>query len=229
MSVAERLVVVRQRVAAACARSGRAPGDVTIVAVTKTHPAATVDEAVRAGIDTVGENRVQEAAGKKPAVTGTATWHLVGPLQRNKAADALALFDLIETVDRTALADRLEHLLADGDRIVPVYLQVNVSGEEQKHGVAPGEVADLAGHILDHCPHLAVQGLMTVPRWEDDPERTRPAFARLRELAADVGRRCGLAGLGLSMGMSDDYHVAVEEGATVIRLGRTLFGERGVR
>ncbi len=226
MRLATRLALVRERIAAACQRSGRDPASVRIVAVTKTQPAAQVAEAMAAGVDAIGENRVQEAAGKRPHLAPTVPWHLIGPLQRNKARQALELFDVIETVDRPALADRLESLVAPLPRVVPVFLEVNIGGESSKHGVPPAEVESLLSHVLIHCPHLAVQGLMTVPPWSTDPEQVRPYFRQLRHLAEGLAARLGLAKLELSMGMSDDFEVAVEEGASWVRLGRVLFGER---
>ncbi len=226
MSVAENLERVRERIAAACARAGRDPRGVRVVAVSKTQPADAVTEAITAGADAIGENRVQEAAAKRPLVRGTAPWHLIGPLQRNKAKPALELFDVIETVDRLELAERLEALLAPQGRVLPIFLEVNVGGEPQKSGVAPADAAALAARVAARCPHLSVRGVMTVPPYDPHPERSRPAFAALRRLAAEVERGTGLAALELSMGMSEDFEVAVEEGATLVRLGRVVFGER---
>ncbi len=226
MSVAENLVRVRERIAAACARAGREPSGVRIVAVSKTQPAEAVVEAVAAGADAIGENRVQEAAAKRPAVAGATPWHLIGPLQRNKARSALELFDVIETVDRPELADRLEALLAPEGRALPVFLEVNVGGEAQKSGVLPDAALALVERIVSRCPHLCVRGVMTVPPYDPDPERSRPVFAALRRLASEIAARAGLAPLELSMGMSEDFEVAIEEGATVVRLGRVVFGER---
>ena len=226
VSVAENLATVRERIAAACARSRRDPGSVRIVGVSKTQPAEAVAEVIAAGVDAVGENRVQEAAAKRPLVAGATPWHLIGPLQRNKAAAALALFDLIETIDRVEIADRLESLLVGGDRVLPVFLEVNVGGEEAKSGVAPSAAATLADHVGRRCPHLRLAGVMTVPPYDPDPRRSRPHFAALRGIAADLAARLGTGPLELSMGMSEDFEVAVEEGATTVRLGRILFGER---
>ncbi|TAM57045.1 MAG: YggS family pyridoxal phosphate-dependent enzyme [Acidobacteria bacterium] len=226
MSVAENLAAVRERIAAACARSGRDPADVRIVAVSKTQPAAAVVEAIAAGVDAIGENRVQEAAVKRPLVTGPTPWHLIGPLQRNKARAALGLFDLIETIDRPELADRIEGMLAGGSRTLPVFLEVNVGGEAAKSGVATGDAATLADHVVRRCPHLRLAGVMTVPPYDPDPGRSRGHFAALRTLAQGLAARLGVAALELSMGMSEDFEVAVEEGATLVRLGRIVFGER---
>jgi PLP dependent protein len=226
VSVAANLAAVRERIAAACRRAGRAPHEVRVVAVTKTHPAAVVAEAVAAGVQAIGENRVQEAAAKRPLVAGTVPWHLVGPLQRNKAAKALDLFDVVETIDRIELAERLEGLLAPRARILPVFLEVNVGGEPQKSGASREESVALARHLVTHCPHLRLEGLMTVPPYDPDPEHARPHFRALRDLGQRLAGELGLAALQLSMGMSDDFEVAVEEGAGWVRLGRVLFGER---
>lgn len=225
-SIAARLAAVRERIAGAAARAGRRPADVKVVAAGKTQPATAVAEAVAAGVDAVGENRVQEAVAKRPLVGGSVPWHLIGPLQRNKARHALDVFDVIETVDRVELADRLETLLAGTPRLVPVFLEINVGGESQKSGLAPDAAAALADHLLARCPHLRLTGVMTVPPWDSDPERSRPHFAALRGLAERLARGHGLPPLELSMGMSEDFEVAVEEGATLVRLGRVLFGAR---
>lgn len=228
MSVVENLHLVRERVAQACGRARRDPASVRIVAVSKTHPAEVVVAAVAAGVDAIGENRVQEAATKRAVVTGMTPWHLVGPLQRNKAKLALELFDVVETVDRPELADRLETLLAPADRFLPVFVEINVGGEAQKSGIAPAASPLLIEHLLTRCPHLRLAGLMTVPPYDPDPEHSRPHFVALCSLAAELTVRFSLPALELSMGMSEDFEVAVEEGATWIRLGRVLFGERRV-
>ena len=228
MSFVDRLAVVRERIAAACARAGRDPAIVGIVAVSKTQAAEAVIEAVAAGVDAIGENRVQEAAAKRPLVGGATPWHLIGPLQRNKAKPALDLFDLIETVDRPELADRLEVLMAPAQRVLPVFVEVNIGGEDQKSGALPGATSVLVEHLLGRCPHLQFCGLMTVPPYDPDPLRSRPYFEALRRLARDLESGFGLSPLRLSMGMSEDFEVAVEEGATLVRLGRVLFGERRV-
>ena len=177
MSIADNLARVHDRIAAACARVGRDPREVRIVAVSKTHPPEVVAAAVAAGADAIGENRVQEAATKRPLVAGTTPWHLVGPLQRNKAKLALELFDLVETLDRPELADRLETLLGSQGRVLPVFIEVNIGGEAQKSGIAPTASAPLVEHVLTRCPHLRLSGLMTVPPYHPDPERSRSHFA----------------------------------------------------
>jgi pyridoxal phosphate enzyme (YggS family) len=214
------------RIADACARAGRDPAGVTLVAVSKTVPVERVRAAVAAGLTTLGENRVQEGEDKAAALTG-ATWHLVGPLQSNKAKRALAAFDVIQTVDSVALAERLDRLALEvrpGAR-VPVLLQVNVDRDPAKAGFDPERLAGAAA-ALSGLARLEIRGLMTVGRIVDRPEDARPTFAALRALSE--GLRAEWPGLGpeLSMGMTDDFAVAVEEGATIVRVGRALFGER---
>lgn len=226
MTLEHNLAAVRERMAAACVRAGREPGSVRLVAVSKTQPAEAVAALVALGVDAVGENRVQEAAAKRPLVPRGTPWHLVGPLQRNKARLALDTFDLVESVDRVEIADRLELLLAPESRVLPVFVEVNIGEEPQKSGVLPESVEVLAAHVLARCPHLRLGGLMCIPPYDPDPERSRPHFARLWELAGRLAPRLGLGRLELSMGMSEDFEVAIEEGADWVRVGRALFGER---
>jgi hypothetical protein len=226
MTVAANLAAVKERIWAACRRSGRDPAEVRIVAVTKTHPAETVAEAIAAGVEAIGENRVQEAAAKRSLVASAVPWHLIGPLQRNKARLALETFQVIQTVDRPAIADRLEQLASEGGVRCPVFLEVNIAGEATKHGVAPGAARALLEHVVTRCPHLVLQGLMTVPPWSEDPQEVRPHFVALARLAEQLSSLEGVGWLELSMGMSDDFEVAVEEGAHWVRLGRVLFGQR---
>ncbi len=225
-TVAERVAAVRERIAQACRRSGRPVTSVRLVAAAKMQGVAAVAEAIAAGIDAIGENRVQEAAHKRPLLPAQPPWHLIGPLQQNKARAALALFDLIETVDRETIADRLERLLAPDARVLPIFVEVNIGREPQKSGVLPDAAERLVAHIRTSCPHLRVEGLMAIPPYHPEPERLRPYFAALRELGERLARDAGLAHLELSMGMSEDFEVAIEEGATLVRLGRILFGER---
>jgi len=213
-------------IAEAAARSGRPPADVTLVAVSKTVPPDRLRAATAAGLQLFGENRVQEAAAKVAEVPG-ARWHLVGPLQSNKARRAVELFEAIESVDSVAIARRLDRLARETEpgRRLSVYLQVNVDDDPSKAGFAPH---DLEGNLPDllGLAGLRIAGLMTIGRLVSDPEQARPTFLALRELSSRL--RSAHRGLepGLSMGMSDDYPVAVEEGATVVRVGRALFGER---
>lgn len=217
---------VLNRIAAACARTGRDPGAVTLVAVSKTVPADRVRAGVAAGLVVLGENRVQEADGKIPEVPGAA-WHLLGPLQANKARRAIELFDMIETVHDEAIASRLDQVAAstlDGRRVA-VLLQVNVDRDPAKAGFTP-EVLEASAARLDALATLDVRGLMTIGRLVETAEEARPTFAALRALSVRLRARWPRLGLELSMGMSDDYEVAVEEGATIVRVGRALFGTR---
>ena len=222
----EILKEVRSRIADACMRAGRDPSEVEIIAVTKTHGAEVVKEAWDAGLVIVGENKVQEAAWKKPASVMGPMWHLIGHLQSNKVRKALELFDFFHSVDTAALADRI-NLIADDMGVSPhILLEVNVSGEKSKNGMKPEEVRDVLAHIARNCPRLTVEGLMTMAPFSENPEDARPYFRRLRELRDELERELGIGLPRLSMGMSGDYEVAVEEGATWVRLGTVLFGER---
>ena len=225
-SVAQRLGAVRERIDRAAIRAGRDPETVTLIAVSKTHPASTVDDAVAAGAADLGENRVQEASGKKPGVRD-ARWHLIGPLQRNKAKLALATFDIIHTIDRPEIAARLQALLEEHwpGRVVEVLLEVNVGDEPQKAGVAPAETRDLLEAVRSH-DRLDVRGLMAIPPFGLEPEASRPFFVELRELRDQLERETGRRLPELSMGMSHDFEIAVAEGATMVRVGTDLFGAR---
>jgi len=221
---------VLERIAAAARRAGRDPGDVTLVGVSKTVPADAVHDAVAAGITVLGENRVQEASAKVPAVPG-ARWHLVGPLQSNKARRAIELFDVIESVDSIELARRLDRIAREvklGARY-PVLLQVNVDRDMAKAGFAP-EALDDAVDRISTLDGLELAGLMTIGRLVEQPDEARPTFRALRETAERLRGSGGGSGPGLgpelSMGMTDDFEVAIEEGATIVRIGRALFGER---
>jgi len=216
-TVAERLALVRERVARATERAGRSPAEVTIVAVSKSFPAQAIEEAAAAGIAHIGENRVQEAAAKIPSLRRLPlTWHMVGHLQTNKAKTALQLFDIIQSMDSLRLAEVLSR---HAERAIPVLLEVNVAGEASKFGFSPQEVLQ-AAEAVARLPHLDVRGLTTVAPLVSDPEEVRPVFRELRRLRDALG----LA--ELSMGMTDDFEVAIEEGATLVRIGRAIFGER---
>jgi hypothetical protein len=211
------LAAVEERIHAACARSGRRREEITLLAVTKTFPAEVILEAHAAGLREFGENYVQEFEQKAPQVRQLegARFHLIGHLQSNKSRRAAELFDVVQTVDTVKLARRLD---ASG-RALEVMIEVKLSPEEAKAGCAVEELPALV-EAIRACPNLRLAGLMTMPPWSEDAERSRPYFRRLRELA----RAHGVA--GLSMGMSHDLEVAVEEGATVVRVGTALFGER---
>ena len=223
----DRLAAVRQRVDLAASDNGRDPTAVTLIAVGKTFDAEVVNRAVVAGATDLGENRVQEAVAKKPGVSD-ARWHLIGPLQRNKARAALEVFDIVHTVDRFSLADRLQFLLTEHwpDRILDVLLEVNLAEEPQKAGVEPDDAIELLEHTLG-CDCLSVCGLMAIPPWSDDPEVSRPWFRRLRELRDRLEEESGHPLPELSMGMSHDFELAIAEGATMVRVGTAIFGPRG--
>ena len=226
---------VLARIADAAARVGRDASEVDVVAVTKTVPAERIREALAAGFMTFAENRVQERATKAAELDATSTWpagepprwHLVGPLQSNKARRAVDLFDVIETVDSIDLARRLDRIAAEEfpGRPLSVLLQVNVDDDEAKAGYAPAAVEGDLTELLD-LPNLRVDGLMTVGRVVDTAEDARPTFVALRRLSERLRARDGRLGGALSMGMSEDFEVAVEEGATLVRLGRVVFGAR---
>jgi pyridoxal phosphate enzyme (YggS family) len=219
---------VLERIAAACARVGRDPSSVQLIAVSKTVPAERLRAAVAAGLTALAENRVQEAESKVGVIDG-ATWDLVGPLQSNKAKRALETFDRIQTVDSIALAERLDRLArevrgAGPSRRYPVLLQVNVDQDPSKAGFGPDEL-DAAVEAVGGLEALDVEGLMTIGRLAADPQEARPTFVALRA-ASERLRSHGRLGPALSMGMTDDFETAVEEGATIVRVGRALFGER---
>jgi PLP dependent protein len=211
------LQIVEERMQRACARAGRSREEVTLVAVTKVFPADVILEAYALGVRHFGENYVQEFAGKAAAVShlSEATFHLIGHLQSNKSAKAAELFGVVQTVDSAKLARRLN----ESGKQLDVMIEVKLSEEEAKYGAAPGEVPGLIDAIRE-CGNLRLLGLMTMPPWSDDPEPTRPYFRSLRELAEKNSL------LALSMGMSHDFEVAIEEGATHIRVGTALFGRR---
>ncbi len=202
-----------------------------MLAVTKTHPAELVRSAARAGLTLFGENRVAEGAAKIGATRDDLphlTWRLIGPLQTNKAKTALQWFSVVETLDRERLASRLETLLASepADRRLPVLLELNVGGEGTKSGARVEDALSLATAALA-CPHLELRGLMTVPPFSEDPQAVRPHFRDLRKTRDRLSQDLGVDMPELSMGMSHDFEVAVEEGATEVRIGTALFGERG--
>ena len=211
------VAAVNARIEAACARAGRERGEVTLVAVSKTFPAEAVELAIAAGVTNVGENRVQEARDKKPLVAGSVLWHLIGHLQSNKAKDAVRVFDVIETVDSADLAGKIAKAAAAIGKRQEVLLQINVGGEEQKSGADPRDAASIAKSIQS-MDGLSLRGLMTIPPADGDSRRW---FRELRMIRDDLGLK------ELSMGMSEDYEAAVEEGATIVRVGRAIFGSRG--
>jgi pyridoxal phosphate enzyme (YggS family) len=214
--------------AAACARAGRPVGAVQLVAVSKTVPVERLRLALTAGFDRLAENRVQEAAAKVPALPAV-EWHLVGHLQKNKVARALELVDVIESVDSLALATRLDRLLGErgtqGGARLPIYVQVNVDADPAKEGFSAMTLQRELEAVLE-LPHLEVRGLMTVGRLTGGGEAARPTFVALRTLSERLRAADPRLGPGLSMGMSDDFEVAIEEGSTLVRVGRAIFGAR---
>ena len=216
------------RIARAAERTGRDPGAVALLAVTKTHSVEVVRQAALAGLTRFGENRVAEGTAKIAALAGefpALEWRLIGPLQSNKAKPALQYFSVIESLDRERLATRLEGLLAAEGKILPVLLELNLGAEETKSGFPP-ELAEAVASSALACPHLEVRGLMAVPPFTEDPEGGRPYFKRLKEIRDRLADRFGKPFPELSMGMSHDFEVAVEEGSTEVRLGTVLFGPR---
>jgi PLP dependent protein len=212
------LASLEVRIAAACRRAGRDRSAVHLVAVTKTFPAADVQFAIEAGVTDIGENKVQEARDKKPVVAGAARWHLIGHLQSNKARDAVRLFDLIHTVDSLSLAQKIGQAAAAAGKTQQVLLQVNIGREPQKSGVDPDEVDELARGVAA-VPSLKLSGVMAIPP-PGEPEEMRRWFREMRA----IRERLGVS--QLSIGMTDDFEIAIEEGATIIRVGRAIFGSR---
>jgi pyridoxal phosphate enzyme (YggS family) len=219
VSIRENAAAVEARITDACGRAGRPRGDVTLVAVSKTFPASFIDEAIAAGIAEVGENRVQEARDKKPLVRGSVRWHLIGHLQTNKAKDAVKLFDVIQAVDSLDLAEKLARAADAHGKRQEIMLQVNIGDEAQKSGIARGDVESIARQAAA-LTSLHVIGLMAIPPIGTAGE-TRPYFRELRLMRDALGLR------HLSMGMSEDFETAIEEGSTIVRVGRAIFGSRG--
>jgi PLP dependent protein len=230
-SVRENLLRIQERIASAAARLGRRTEEITLIAVSKTHPASAIREAYEAGIRHFGENRVQEWEGKRAGAEGLrATWHLIGHLQSNKAARAAGLFHSVDSVDDLATAQRLDRARAEAGIAgkLRVLIEVHVAPEETKSGVEVSGLPALAETFGD-LPRLELAGLMCIPPFLEQAERVRPYFRRLRELRDELAGKLGIALPVLSMGMSHDFEVAIEEGATEVRLGTALFGAREVK
>jgi len=226
--VQENLKVVEERVSAAARKAGRRADEITLIGVSKTHPAERIREAYEAGLRHFGENRVQEWEGKRGAVEDLAgTWHLIGHLQSNKAARAARMFHCVDSVDDLALAQRLDRARQEMNATerLRVLIEVRVGEEESKSGVRAEEVAELAEKVL-LLERLELAGLMCIPPFLDEPEQVRPYFRQLRELRDELAKRVGKPLPVLSMGMSHDFEVAIEEGATEVRVGTAIFGER---
>jgi len=225
MDLAENLKAIQQRMAAACARAGRAPGTVTLIAVTKGQPPEAVAEAAKLGLALFGENKVQEAKAKIPLCPGRLHWHLVGHLQTNKCRDAVELFEMIHSVDSLHLAQEINKRAEQAARTMPILLEVNAAGEASKFGYSPERLLAEFSQI-NALPRLEIHGLMTVPPWTPNPEKARPLFRQLRQLKDQCEQLLGAPLPSLSMGMTGDFEVAIEEGATIVRIGTALFGER---
>ena len=227
-TIRQNLARVQNRIANACQRVGRRPEEVTLVAVSKTMHAQRVTLACEAGVRDLGENRVQEAATKIPLVKADVTWHLIGHLQTNKAKQAVSLFDVIHSVDSVRIAEAIGSYAIALRKEMPILLEVNVSGEATKYGFDPVALP-AAVETISQLRSVRLEGLMTVAPMVRNPEEARPFFVRLRELRDELRDRFpGAIGRHLSMGMTDDFEVAIEEGATMVRIGRAIFGERSV-
>jgi len=216
---------VRLRIDAAAARAGRDPRDVRLIAVSKGMPAARVDEAIAAGVEDIGENRVQEAADKQRQVRSAATWHLIGHVQTNKAARAAVIFDFVHSVDSRRVADALSAHRPPGRDPIGVLLEVELTGLPTRYGVAESDVEGVVQQLVN-VPSIHLMGLMTIAPFTDDPEDARATFTRLRHIRDHMEHVTGWALPELSMGMTNDFEIAIEEGATMVRIGRAIFGER---
>jgi pyridoxal phosphate enzyme (YggS family) len=227
--IRDRVAQVLERIVRAAERSGRKAEKIRLIAVGKTQPAEAIGEAIGAGISVFGENYVQEAERKILAFPG-AEWHMIGNLQRNKVKKAVSLFSWIQTVDSVAILTEISRRAVEAGKVMPVLVEVNLAGEGSKAGTAPEEVPSLV-EAAPGLPGILLKGLMAIPPWTDDPEATRPYFVRLREMLGRCVSRGG-AGAGmteLSMGMSGDFETAIEEGATMVRVGTAIFGSRARR
>ena len=223
--ISANLALVQQRMGAACARAGREASEVRIVAVGKKFTAEIIREAAACGLTVFGENRVQEAKAKIPDCPGHVRWHFIGNLQKNKCRDAVALFEMLHAVDSLPLADELNKRCEQAAKTMPVLLEVNVSGEGSKHGFTPADAVE-AMDAFEDFPQLELHGLMTMAPYSRQPESARPFFQKLREVKTSCENKLGAPLPELSMGMSGDFEVAIEEGATMVRLGTVLFGPR---
>jgi hypothetical protein len=225
VSLAENLDSIQQRIRAACDRAGRAPDSVTLLAVTKGQPPDVVNEAGKLGLVFFGENKIQEAKAKIPLCAGRLRWHFIGHLQTNKCRDAVELFEMIQSVDSLHVAQEISKRADLAGKTMPILLEVNLAGEASKFGYRPDAVeAEL--NQINALPRIEVHGLMTVPPWTANAENVRPVFRQLRELKQRCEQILGAPLPHLSMGMTGDFEVAIEEGATIVRIGTALFGPR---
>ena len=225
VSLAENLDSIQQRIRAACERAGRAPESVTLLAVTKGQPPDVVSEAGRLGLAHFGENKIQEAKAKIPLCSGKLRWHFIGHLQTNKCRDAVELFEMIQSVDSLYVAQEISKRGDQAGKTMPLLLEVNLAGEASKFGYRP-EALETELIQLNALPRLEIHGLMTVPPWTSNAENVRPVFRQLRKLKERCEQILGAPMPHLSMGMSGDFEVAIEEGATMVRIGTALFGPR---
>jgi pyridoxal phosphate enzyme (YggS family) len=223
--IAERLEEIHRRMRGACERSGRSAGDAALIAVSKTHGPEAIRAAWAAGQRDFGESRIQEALAKIPDAPGGVRWHFIGHLQKNKVRRALPLFDLFHSIDSVELAESVDRIAGEDGLRPRVLLEVNVSGEASKFGFSPAALESGIGQLLA-LPRIEIEGLMTLAPYAEDPERARPCFRALREFRDRLSRRTGLPFGTLSMGMSGDFEVAIEEGATLVRVGTAIFGSR---
>jgi pyridoxal phosphate enzyme (YggS family) len=225
VNLVDNLEAIRRRIKAACDRGDREPNSVTLLAVAKSQPPEIVAAAAELGLNLFGENKIQEAKAKIPLCPGKLRWHFIGHLQSNKCRDAVELFEMIQSVDSLPLAQEINKRCEQAAKTMPVLLEVNVAGEASKFGCTPERLlAELKEiHAL---PRLEIRGLMTVPPWSSEPEKARPHFQQLHELKTRCEQVVGVPLPHLSMGMSGDFEVAIEEGATIVRIGTVLFGPR---
>jgi pyridoxal phosphate enzyme (YggS family) len=225
MDLSANLEVMCERIKAACVRARRDADSVIMLAVSKTHPPETINAAAGLGLVYFGENKIQEAKAKIPLCPGRVRWHFIGHLQSNKCRDAVELFEMIQSVDSLNLAREISKRCEQSAKTMPVLLEVNLAGEASKFGYRPEQLlAELKD--LNRLPRVEIHGLMTVPPWSPDAENSRPHFRRLRELKFQCEEILGVPLPHLSMGMSGDYEIAIEEGATIVRIGTALFGPR---
>jgi pyridoxal phosphate enzyme (YggS family) len=225
VSLAENLDSIQQRIRAACERAGRNPDSVTLLAVTKGQPPEVVNEAGKLGLTFLGENKIQEAKAKIPLSSGKLRWHFIGHLQTNKCRDAVELFEFIQSVDSLHLAQEISKRAEQAGKNIPILLEVNLAGEASKFGYRP-DILEAELNQINSLPRIAIHGLMTVPPWTSNAENVRPVFRQLRELKERAEQVLGAPLPHLSMGMSGDFEVAIEEGATIVRIGTSLFGPR---
>jgi pyridoxal phosphate enzyme (YggS family) len=225
MDIAANLEAIQQKMAAACGRAGRNPATVSLMAVGKGHSPDAINEAARLGLRLFGENKVQEARAKIPLCSGRLQWHMIGHLQTNKGRDAVHFFEVIQSIDSLYLAEEVNRRAEQASKRIGIMLEVNVAGEASKFGYQPDRMlADLPK--IQALARLELQGLMTIPPWTPNPEKVRPFFRQVRELKGKCEEILGWPLPHLSMGMSGDFEVAIEEGATIVRIGTALFGAR---